>query len=578
MREGYLVAFLAFLVLGIYYPAIFAPFNSVDDVEMVNHVLNSADVSLWQLLIPRSSGYYYRPLLYYTYVLDYHVWGLHESFMHLENVFLHAGNTILVFYLAATVSRVYGVNKVLVPFCAAVLFAIHPVNTEAVIWVSGRTDLMAGFFLLMAMILLIKGLREQKLGYLLMSSLAFFLGCLCKDSAIFFLPGALFCVYCYKGRKPEETIQPREMSVTRLFGYLFLLVASLGYFFLRSFAFSRGDGGIHSVIKHTVTKDADLLYNIKVLFKVSGFYLKKFFVPWPLNFAIVKISDLYIALGILLMILCVYLVYRREVISSVFLTGVGIMSAALLVVTGRMAWTPIAERYLYIPCALFTICTILLAYLLFSKTRWRCILVYGFPVLFAVFTWTTVARGFTWQENLRLYEDTLRKSPDFPPAKNEYAIALIKSGKVGEGYELLKKNRLAANLKNREYAVENAAIAMVSEGDLDGAVTVLKSVLDKKSQNYQKMLIRLVAIDGVRAVKSTDVTERKSIQKEIGGYLQELYHLTGDPFYCYRLGQNALAMHEEGEARSYFHQAYEKAPDGAYYREPARRLAQRLSQ
>ncbi len=84
-------------------------------------------------------------------MMDKFIWGLEESFMHLENIFFHLANTLLVYAVARRAAD-YLTNTI--PSCtvrAALFFAIHPLNTEVVNWISGRTDLLAGFFLFLAM-------------------------------------------------------------------------------------------------------------------------------------------------------------------------------------------------------------------------------------------------------------------------------------------------------------------------------------------------------------------------------------------------------------------------------------------
>jgi len=116
-----------------------------------------------------------------------------------------------------------------------------------------------------------------------------------------------------------------------------------------------------------------------------------------------------------------------------------VLSPALLVSVGKMAWTPIAERYLYASLAFWAPVVAVLGWqwlnqLNMLQPRMRSAV---FSLLLIPFFVTTAHRAWIWQDNLRLYSDTVTKSPDFPAAKNELASALINIGRLDEAEALL---------------------------------------------------------------------------------------------------------------------------------------------
>jgi tetratricopeptide (TPR) repeat protein len=80
----------------------------------------------------------YRPLTVSTYALNYAMRGLNPTGYHVVNVLLHALATALLFRLLA---RLFGPG--FAPAAAAVLFAVHPIHTEAVANIAGRAELLA---------------------------------------------------------------------------------------------------------------------------------------------------------------------------------------------------------------------------------------------------------------------------------------------------------------------------------------------------------------------------------------------------------------------------------------------------
>src|SRR2546430_15790131 len=87
----------------------------------------------------------YRPIRDISYAIDYALWGERPFGYHLTNLVIHAANVLLVFALIRrfTASLVTAV-------LTALIFAVHPIQTDAVTYISGRRDLLFTFFYLLA--------------------------------------------------------------------------------------------------------------------------------------------------------------------------------------------------------------------------------------------------------------------------------------------------------------------------------------------------------------------------------------------------------------------------------------------
>src|SRR5439155_26977661 len=88
-----------------------------------------------------------RPIVNFSYAIDRALWGVTPIGFHVTNVLLHILNVILLFALVRRLADDRD-RGVLVAFGAAVIFAAHPMMTEAVGYISGRSELLcAAFFL-----------------------------------------------------------------------------------------------------------------------------------------------------------------------------------------------------------------------------------------------------------------------------------------------------------------------------------------------------------------------------------------------------------------------------------------------
>ena len=92
--------------------------------------------------------------MHIVYMLNYHVFGLSPWGFHLVNVLFHSGVTVLVFLIIRRFLPEQGGTTppayLSPPFIAAMLFASHPIHTEAVTWIAGLPDVAFTFFYLLS--------------------------------------------------------------------------------------------------------------------------------------------------------------------------------------------------------------------------------------------------------------------------------------------------------------------------------------------------------------------------------------------------------------------------------------------
>src|SRR3989344_2802932 len=89
----------------------------------------------------------YVPLTLFTYQIEHLLFGFTPFFFHLDNLLLHIANALLVLTITYRISH----NNLALAAFVAILFAIHPLHTEAVLWASARKDTLAALFFLLSM-------------------------------------------------------------------------------------------------------------------------------------------------------------------------------------------------------------------------------------------------------------------------------------------------------------------------------------------------------------------------------------------------------------------------------------------
>jgi hypothetical protein len=198
---------------------------------------------------------YFRPLVVVSFAIDRFLYGEHAAGYHLTNLVLHVAATLVAWAIAR---RVLGAG--LAAWAAAALFAIHPCHVQAVSWISGRTDVLAGLFYMAALALYLESReRPRARGALtLLSLLSFLLALTAKEMAITF-PVVVFGDSLLRSARDRTAMHLRVPALATVVAglYLGLRVTVLGGLHPppTPFAFHFGDPGL---LWHLVT--APLLY------------------------------------------------------------------------------------------------------------------------------------------------------------------------------------------------------------------------------------------------------------------------------------------------------------------------------
>jgi len=223
---------LIFWTLFIFYTSIFAEVSLLDDREMLKSLSSAENFNLINVFFPQGQGgMYYRPLIHLSYLIDRFVWNLNPAIMHFENVLLHLANTLLVYYIAQQVLHENANAKKWFPFVAALLFSVHPVATESVNWISGRTDLLSTFFVLFSCYIVFRARNLANFGvnnytkifYILWALFLLLMGILAKEPAIGFIPAMVFILFSKNDKIHKSTLYNVKVCLY----FVLVVVASL---------------------------------------------------------------------------------------------------------------------------------------------------------------------------------------------------------------------------------------------------------------------------------------------------------------------------------------------------------------
>ncbi len=385
-----------------------------DDAD---HVLNNPDIrSLsWQNIIGIFSSYYvgmYQPVTTLTYAIDYQMWGLSPAGFHFTNLILHLISGVMVLMLLNKIT-----GKIKLSFLFAMVFVLHPVQVEAVAWVSARSTLLSAIFFLSALYAYISYTRSSlNIKYLLACFALFILSILSKCTAVT-LPLVLI-LYDYLCRRKDilrMLIEKVPFIIVSIFIGLLAIDARTADSQLSELAKSFSDGDMMVVLLNSIVT---YLSKIVLPINYSAYY------TYPL-YQMGKLPPMYFILPVLTIISIILIVWsqpkdKRKMMVFGFLFFLISLSITLkFVLVGLLL---MADRYLYLPIiGVF----IFLVPLFGILERQRLAKVIGYSVaavLLGYFVFTNIQFQQYWKNEDSLFAQTIKNNPDAIPVKNMVGI------------------------------------------------------------------------------------------------------------------------------------------------------------
>ena len=334
---------------------------------------------------------FYRPLLTLSFMADYALGGLRPAGYHVTNILLHVLAAWAVFWFLRTL-----LSDFRLAFLAAALFVVHPVHTEAVSYISGRSDPMVLAFLLCAFVFYLKSLRRPAPLTLLGLGAAYACALLSRESGLI-LP---ILILVYHGIFREK-VRP---------GPLLLLVAvTAAYLLVRA-----------SVFRDAPAGPVPLLFAERWpgVFVAVVNYLRLLLWPFGLHMEygmpVFSATDPKVFLGAGLLAGLLILVWRQRQGDRAVAFGVAWFLVGLAPVLNILPLNAyMAEHWLYLPSVGFFLVLALLIRRLSERPAGRQagrVLVAGLLVFYLALT---VRQNIAyWRDPKQFYETTLKYAPE----------------------------------------------------------------------------------------------------------------------------------------------------------------------
>lgn len=375
-----------------------------------------------------SSDLLYRPLTIFSFGLNHLLHGLRPMGFHLVNVLLHVFVSLAVVRLISLLFQDRALSLL-----AGVLFALHPIHTEAVASIVGRAELLMSLFCLLSIRFYLEASQStdaQERRSFIVCLVCFFLSCLSKENGIA-TPALIFLAEICVCLRLRDWSRFKRPQLSRLvLRYATLAAVALLYLLVRYLALGNltlaHEAGAHGMMFRGLL--IGLPWHLQFANALDYFarYLGLLFFPWQLS-SDYSYNQLPIyndvcrwpmgvgALALLLLLLTLATSTRRR---TVVFFGIAFFLLSFLPVSNFIIpiVTILAERVLYLPSLGFLVA---LAWVFLSLLRWqsrtntiRHATVSVLALLLVFYFARTILRNNDWRDEMRLFTSAIRACPN----------------------------------------------------------------------------------------------------------------------------------------------------------------------
>lgn len=506
MKKGRLIAFAAFMTLLTFQRAFFANYVLWDDDALIfNNII--LKMPFWEALRTSFTKYYhgdYFPLTLMSYWVDIQVFGAEAVGQHAVNLVLQIFNVALMALFLYRLTENYKFAAV-----ATLLFAIHPLQTETVMWISERKSLISGVFTLASLYFFLLSQKGKGWAWYSVSMMCFLAACLAKATAVL-LP-VLFVVLDLKqfGRDWKK--------IGIRFAPVAIAAGILSYMRYTAYSVSV------AMVNDSIWNSERILHIPLMALNAIGFYLIKFF--WPTGLSSIypnyfpKTSVYFSSFVVAVLLLAVgYRLWKtRDFYLAFFALWFLLFLAPVLQIIPRINY--VNDRYMYLP--IVGLVGMLFYALPWEKWSSRLPLKYsraGGILAIATLSLISFNQSKIWETNRTLWENAIQIFPDSAIAHNNLALDYQKYEEWDRAishYNVIIKN--ASEESNKLLAFNNLANIYANPRfpgfNTDTAISLLQEGIRRVHQLRESYELRTNL--GLLYYKQQRFTESKQVFRAI---------------------------------------------------------------
>ena len=491
LKKTFSILFLTAVVFACYAPALQNGFVW-DDTALV---LRDPLIRSWRLIptafdhflfIDATASNFYRPVQRLSYTLDYAAFAFRPAGYHFMSIFYHAAAVVALWLFGRELLHLSGVEerpRNLVSLAASVAWAVHPVHSSAVIYVSGRADSLAALFGFLGLYLALRSLRSTGPATWLLvvgAGCSFLLSCFSKESGAIFL--ALWFAILLLRKDWRQMLRAVPVAAFVMAIYFSVRIGA------NQIPPPPSKTSMPALVRPVVVARAFAEYGGLILLPLN-LHMERDVETRPSGFGDASITaaswrELQTLAGILLLAATVWWMVRvRKRDPAVFICLVLALLSYLPVSGLHLLNATVAEHWLYVPSAFFLWAGGLSVarYLVERRpARWtQAAIVAALAIWVAFLCGRTFVRTFDWKDQRRFLEKTMADGGDSARMLINLAGVQLTAGDLDAAqknlHEALRKepgqpfallNLAAVAVKQKEWKVARDILARAIENPL----------------------------------------------------------------------------------------------------------------
>jgi len=335
----------------------------------------------------------YNPLSNWTFLVENKFFGLNEpGNSHIINLLLH----LLCVYLVYRIVQRMSLSRMVV-IIATLLFAVHPMRVESVVWITERKDVLFGAFYLAAILNYLKYKVDKSKLRLISIYILFLLSLLSKVQAVM-LPLSLICFDYYYDKRIEI-----KQFLTKFPMFLFsLFFGLLAIYLLKEYGSIDSNDQFTGISRIFIGSYSLLVYLVKSIlpFRLSPLY------PYPSELNWVFYASIFI---FPLYIFALYKSYRNK--DTVYFFGLSFFLVNIIMLLQILGAGQgfIADRFTYIAyLGLFIIYAQLIQTLLDKYPKKKLVISIGMAGIMAIYAMMSFNQTKIWKDSGTLWSHVLK--------------------------------------------------------------------------------------------------------------------------------------------------------------------------
>lgn len=361
------------------------------------------------------AGGRYRPLTLMLFSFISQFFGQNPFYFHLLNITIYSVLSVAIYFFIFRTHIVDNIKNKIFAFSCALLFALHPIHTEAVANVKGMDEVLCMLLGILSLIFIQQYIKSNKTIHIFIACSLLLSSILSKENGISFAFLIVIYYFIFNKNTASSWVKTAVFSGITTLIYIFIRWKIIGI---------KNNVESYEILNNPFAY-ASFSQHYGTVFHTWWLYIKLLIIPFPLShdyyfneIPYSEILSLYAILGIIiyLSILIIGIIFTFQKKSFGFFALFFISTFALVSNLIFPIGTTMGERFIFIPSFSFIV---ILVFFIFEKIPFQ-FSKYFVLIIALIYAFLTFQRNKAWKNNYTLFKTDIIQSPNSAKLNNAY--------------------------------------------------------------------------------------------------------------------------------------------------------------